>query len=540
MFSRLIVCYHRFVKPMGSYAAWKLSLCLALAPAVLQAERTFRLVETNGLPQVGVYPALAAADLDGDGDDDLALSGAWSGAVRASGIFTSLGDGRFTNQAIPILEVNYADAAWGDMDNDGDPDLAIGGMSSNGIHTVEIYRNDGSNVFVDINAVLRNAASIALSWGDPENDGYLDLGLSGNYFSISQYFDLYHNREGSGSFDRLTSIGPFEVTQGAMAFADVNRDGIDDLINTGYASSTIRFTTMLYFGTGNTNVPFSGGLQVFAHVRYSSVDWADYNGDLYPDLLLTGATNDFGEGCAIVYENQGGTNFIPVPAGLPGIAYGAGRWGDYDQDGDPDILLAGSTTGAYYHAEIYRNDGGGVFVPVGAGLCAMRYCEARWADVDGNGYPDVVLAGTTNVDAYGSLVYLNEPGAVVDSDGDGLSDEVETDTGTYQGPSDTGTDPLVADTDGDGINDGHEVATGTDPTEPGEYFHASGSMQGAGAPVLAWPGTTSCLYRVDSSPSIFEGWTNIYEVMGSGSSMSYTAAAPVGVYRYFLIRAIPR
>jgi len=54
-----------------------------------------------------------------------------------------------------------------------------------------------------------------------------------------------------------------------------------------------------------------------------------------------------------------------------------------------------------------------------------------------------------------------------DSDGDGLVDNVETNTLTYVSPQDTGTDPLVADTDVDGLNDGDEVNThGTDPVDP--------------------------------------------------------------------------
>ena len=51
----------------------------------------------------------------------------------------------------------------------------------------------------------------------------------------------------------------------------------------------------------------------------------------------------------------------------------------------------------------------------------------------------------------------------VDSDGDGLDNSVETNTGTFVSASDTGTDPNVFDSDNDGFSDGAEVAFGTDP-----------------------------------------------------------------------------
>jgi len=71
-------------------------------------------------------------------------------------------------------------------------------------------------------------------------------------------------------------------------------------------------------------------------------------------------------------------------------------------------------------------------------------------------------------------------GAVVDSDSDGLPDSVETNTGVYVSPTDTGTDPNNPDTDGDGYNDGVEVEAGTDPTNP-----ASFPGSGEGVPALS-------------------------------------------------------
>jgi hypothetical protein len=66
-----------------------------------------------------------------------------------------------------------------------------------------------------------------------------------------------------------------------------------------------------------------------------------------------------------------------------------------------------------------------------------------------------------------------------DDDNDGLLDVVETNTGTFVDPSDTGSDPLNADSDGDGFSDGFEVAAGSDPND-------AGSVPGVpGVPVLS-------------------------------------------------------
>ena len=53
-----------------------------------------------------------------------------------------------------------------------------------------------------------------------------------------------------------------------------------------------------------------------------------------------------------------------------------------------------------------------------------------------------------------------------DDDNDGLLDSVETDTGVYHSPTDTGSDPILFDSDADGFSDGAEVLAGFDPNDP--------------------------------------------------------------------------
>jgi hypothetical protein len=88
---------------------------------------------------------------------------------------------------------------------------------------------------------------------------------------------------------------------------------------------------------------------------------------------------------------------------------------------------------------------------------------------------DTALDGVDNCPTTPNADQLNTDGDTAgnacddDDDGDGLLDTVETGTGVYVGPNDTGSDPLLVDTDGDSYSDGVEVAAGTDPNNPASF-----------------------------------------------------------------------
>lgn len=103
-----------------------------------------------------------------------------------------------------------------------------------------------------------------------------------------------------------------------------------------------------------------------------------------------------------------------------------------------------------------------------AGLCLLpirshycfggRFTNPLLPDTDGDGLNDDV---ETNTGVYASAFDTGSDPNNPDSDGDGLGDDVETNTGTYASASDAGTNPNLADSDGDGLSDGSERPDGT-------------------------------------------------------------------------------
>jgi predicted nucleotidyltransferase len=116
---------------------------------------------------------------------------------------------------------------------------------------------------------------------------------------------------------------------------------------------------MSVYGQNPPFVPISDP-PPFTEVRFSSAAWGDYDNDGDLDVLLTG-TPDSTSGISEIYRNDGNDTFVPLSAGLTGVFRGAVAWGDYDNDNDLDILLTGTPDGATGISKIYRNDGG-IFV----------------------------------------------------------------------------------------------------------------------------------------------------------------------------------
>jgi hypothetical protein len=348
--------------------------------------------------------AVSWADFDNDGDLDLVvLGGSDISSPLPQGIYRNDGGGTFTHVDSGLLTaVGYPTLSWGDYDNDGYVDLALGGVGPG----CRIYHNNGSGTFTDIAAGLPAIGQGSVAWGDYDNDGRLDLAITGGTSRI------YHNN-GNGTFTDVGAGLP-DAYWGTVAWGDYDNDGRLDLLLTGNAGTwdgPVLISRVYRNDGGGTLTDISAGLP---GVWEGSAAWGDFDNDGRLDLVLTGNTGSDASPVRVarVFHNECNGTFTDIGAGLPGVSGGPAVWGDYDNDGYQDLLLGGYT-GSGGMTRVYHNNGDGTFTSIGAGLPAAWYSSAEWGDYDNDGRLDILLAGTTTGDPSGDFcrIYQSSGGA---------------------------------------------------------------------------------------------------------------------------------
>ena len=402
------------------------SLAVSVSPSNLTAGLTyhFRIVANNGLGQTngsdrtfqtptltllpglpGVsYSSVAWGDYDNDGRLDILLTGV-AGSDIISRVYRNNENGTFTDINAGLPGVCSGSVAWGDYDNDGWLDILISGSTgSNNIS--QVYRNNKNGTFTDINAGLPGVIWGGVAWGDYDNDGRLDILIVGDTGSgnISR---VYRN-SGNGTFSWNTNAVLSGVKEGSVAWGDYDNDGRLDILLTGAAweGDWVK-VSRVYRNNGNgTFSDINAGLQ---GVQDGSVAWGDYDNDGRLDILLTGFTGYTGAGdISRVYRNNGNGTFTDINAGVPGVSYGGVAWGDYDNDGWLDILISG-TTDFKRISRVYRNNKNGTFTDLNVGLPGVITSSVAWGDYNKDGRLDILLTGSITNSSNGDFagIYRN-------------------------------------------------------------------------------------------------------------------------------------
>ena len=347
-------------------------------------------------------------DYDNDGHLDFLLTGYIGEGPVVAKIFHNNADGRFSDIHAELAGVLSGSVAWGDYDNDGDLDILLTGETGTFptyFPISRIYQNNGDGMFSLLNTSLLGLTHSSASFGDYDNDGDLDILLTGDKRINNQwtfFTKIYRNDLGPDNTRTFTDINVNlpAVSFGNSAFGDYDNDGDLDILLTGQSSSGC--ISKIYRNNGNgTFADINANL---IGVCYSSAAWGDYDNDGDLDVALTGNT-DSGM-TSKIYRNNGAGMFMDTFAGIPGYRDGHVAWGDYDNDGDLDLLLAGwNASGSF--CKVYRNNGNDLFDDISAGLPGIMNGQAVWGDYNKDGRLDILLTGWNTSLGLISKVYRN-------------------------------------------------------------------------------------------------------------------------------------
>ncbi|MEM7311265.1 MAG: VCBS repeat-containing protein [Planctomycetota bacterium] len=452
-----------------------------------------------GLPQGETVADLATADADGDGDLDVLLADVglylWAGSAYAASGQAAMerdagvvrfgdidGDGDpdaffgykqfasanevFRNDggvfgelpgALAFVPDETWGAAFGDVDADGDLDLALGNQ-----FTSKVLRNDGAGIFADVGGLPSALSVRSVLLADLDVDGDLDAFLG----TLSNTPERLYANDGGGTFVEVAlPFDGFESSVLAASAGDVDGDDDPDLV-VGAASDQAQvligdgalryslrerkvapapdtreavagdfdldgdFDVFLVQDNGFRKLLANDGEGNFADVpgavpgasSVNRITTADFNGDQYLDVLLLPYADPFFSSPVHLLRNDGDSSFTQVTGAAPLIEgnSGHGAFLDADLDGDLDALVNVVVT------NYWVNDGAGNFTDAPASWLPGSDPDGPIvaADFDLDGVPETFgISGFFECDGAGVLTKAG-PGSnngrlrVGDFDGD--------------------------------------------------------------------------------------------------------------------------
>jgi hypothetical protein len=324
---------------------------------------------------------VAAADLNGDGKLDLLVSNATDGTVSA---VLGNGDGTFRTAPSFALPGDGPNAvAVGDVNRDGKLDVAV---PLEAVSETAILLGNGDGTFAQASGspfATGGAEPIAAAIADVNSDGKLDLVVANHTGdSVSVFLG-----NGDGTFTQASG-SPITVGHGpsAVAIADVNRDGIPDLVVANETDGTVS-VLLGVTGTGTFAAAASSPISLTAGLQPTGIAIADVNAHGKLDLAVSCAN---ATGTNVVVLLGDGTGNFPTLESSLSVTGGANAIaaGDLSGDGIIDLVVACAAPSAVS----FHGNGDGTFHAGVTYALAGAPTSVALGDVGGDGIPDIVCA----------------------------------------------------------------------------------------------------------------------------------------------------
>lgn len=325
---------------------------------------------------VAPYFALAAGDVDADGDVDLVAAGA---NLR---LHYGTGSGGF---ALPVqysLAATASDLAFGNLDGVGGLELAIAEFAAD---AVELYtvRPDGILQYRGMQSVVPSPRGLAAANFD--GDAFADLLVTTPWLGGAYAY----RGSAAGQLALSGHMSGIAQPRGPLA-VDLDGDALTDAL---VSDATAGGALHIAHAVGGTLAP----AQHWAHLAgAAAVAVGNFDGDGEPDPLVSGSITNPGLLLAVA-GTPGALGEILV--GSDPVAMAAA---DLERDGDPDLVVIRDLPGGADAAEVYRNDGGLQFALAATATLDNGAVQARaqLIDYDGDGLRDLVVQAGAQVTVY--------------------------------------------------------------------------------------------------------------------------------------------
>ena len=288
-------------------------------------------------------------DYDNDGDLDLYQTNYqppdYPDETPHNSLFLNNGDGTFSIQPNTKIVDEYGYyGTWGDYDNDGYLDIFMM-YEHHEYPGSSLYHNNGDGTFTEIaDSQLNGLYAFSGSWGDYDNDSYLDIFLG--YLGSEENNRLYHNN-GDGTFslveDSVISNDPTNTVGGS--WADFDNDGYLDLFVTNFWFGN----NLLYHNNGDGTFTKLIDSEIATVGAYSG-SWADFDNDGYLDLFVNNLwilDNNY------LFKNNGDGTFTKIVDVVSMNNSTGSAWGDFNNDGFVDLFVSNVGPANY----LFKNKG---------------------------------------------------------------------------------------------------------------------------------------------------------------------------------------
>ncbi len=346
--------------------------------------------------------ALAWGDYDNDGDLDLAVANDndpdelfQNDGVTSGGLLSMSAVTGWANTS----QKHSTSLAWGDWDNDGDLDLAIGNHDGN--QRSRVYRND-SGTLVDAWQSPSNQPekTRGVAWGDWDGDGDLDLALAND----DQENQVYENQALANNVHLQAQpswSSNLSRDSQAVAWADWDGDGDLDLVFANDGEYNRLYENLSgQPGAGSARLSIHSLQWSWRSKKSAALAWADWDGDGDLDLAVANEEQD-----DYVYANTGNSPSLDWESSSAWSSTGLAL-GDVDGDGDLDLAVANSGS----TPDLVFLNTNGTFSSAPDWSAANTASQAvAWGDVDGDGDLDLAVAVANGA----NLLYENQSGASI-------------------------------------------------------------------------------------------------------------------------------